>query len=193
MSKQLGAAGDRHPVPPRGRFAALRAQPGFRTALVAFILTVVLGAGAPAAYAYWSVSSSVGISGTTAVPSTPVPAGTRCLSSPTRIQWSSVAGADSEFRYIVTFRSDLQDRSVSFALPADAQTIRPADWNLSSVFGWTAGYPLRLTATVRTAVLKVGVPNGKVTEANLAYASAPSAAATLWYSGSFYDGVRLSC
>ena len=64
--KQLGAAPDAESAPGEhvGWFARLRAQPGFRTAAVAFVLTVALGVGGPAAYAVWSQSTSGKITGT---------------------------------------------------------------------------------------------------------------------------------
>lgn len=51
--------------PRRSGLAGLRAQPGFRTAVIAFVLTVVLGVGGTAAYAYWSKSVPVSITGST--------------------------------------------------------------------------------------------------------------------------------
>ncbi|MCQ2001789.1 hypothetical protein [Arthrobacter zhaoxinii] len=71
--KQLGAApeAETEPVKGPGWFARLRAQPGFKTAAVAFVLTVILGVGGPAAYAYWSDSTSVSISGKTVRPPLP--------------------------------------------------------------------------------------------------------------------------
>ena len=60
--KQPGAA-------PTGRLTQalerLRQRPGFRTAAVAFFLTVVLGIGSSAAYAYWSQSVNANITVTT--------------------------------------------------------------------------------------------------------------------------------
>ncbi|MBP3037140.1 hypothetical protein J2M53_12890 [Arthrobacter sp. zg-ZUI100] len=62
--KQLGAAPGEESDPAvagksGGWFGRLRAQPGFRTASIAFVLTVVLGIGSTAAYAYWSQSNTV--------------------------------------------------------------------------------------------------------------------------------------
>ncbi|WP_104104484.1 hypothetical protein [Arthrobacter sp. 08Y14] len=61
--EQLGAvAGDEsQPVPEKrlGWFGRLRSQPGFRTASVAFVLTVVLGIGSTVAYAYWGQRNTV--------------------------------------------------------------------------------------------------------------------------------------
>lgn len=75
--KQLGAApGDdsgSQGRPKLGAYERLRAQPGFRTAVVAFVLTVVLGIGSTAAYAYWSQSTSTAITGTTRPEQPPVP------------------------------------------------------------------------------------------------------------------------
>jgi hypothetical protein len=48
-----------------GALGWVRAQPGFRTAVIAFVLTVVLGIGGTAAYAYWSQSAAIAITATT--------------------------------------------------------------------------------------------------------------------------------
>lgn len=48
-----------------GALGWLRAQSGFRTAVIAFALTVVLGIGGTAAYAYWSQSATVVFTATT--------------------------------------------------------------------------------------------------------------------------------
>ncbi len=66
-----------HPEKPQlnskpGWFARLRAQPGFKTAFVAFCVTVALGLGAPAAYALWSSSASLNLQVRTAAPPGPV-------------------------------------------------------------------------------------------------------------------------
>jgi len=76
-----------HPEKPqlnrsRGWFARLRAQPGFKTAAVAFLLAVALGIGAPAAYALWSASTSLSLQVRTAAPPGPVlPPGTSLISA----------------------------------------------------------------------------------------------------------------
>ena len=56
-------------------FRRLRAQPGFRTATLVFALTVVLGIGSTAAYAYWSQTAQVQIAGTTVRPPLPLISG----------------------------------------------------------------------------------------------------------------------
>ncbi|GAA3289555.1 hypothetical protein ACFFON_16050 [Arthrobacter citreus] len=75
--KQLGAAPGEQGSPEAGTkpgwYGRLRTQPGFRTAVVAFVLTVVLGIGGTAAYAYWSQSTSTAITGTTRPEQPPVP------------------------------------------------------------------------------------------------------------------------
>lgn len=74
--KQLGAAaGDEPGLAPAERpvrFRRLRAQPGFRTAAVAFVLTVVLGIGSTVAYAYWNQTGTARITGSAAQPPLPV-------------------------------------------------------------------------------------------------------------------------
>ena len=78
--KQRGAATDgEQTCVEHGWFNRLRSQPGFRTAFVAFCLTVVLGVGAPAAYALWSSTLSANINVKTAKPPLPVLGGdVRC-------------------------------------------------------------------------------------------------------------------
>ena len=48
--------------------ARLRRQPGFRTAAIAFVLTVVLGVGGTAAYAFWGARSTASFTVTADVP-----------------------------------------------------------------------------------------------------------------------------
>lgn len=74
--KQLGAAPEEEngvaAAKGPGWFGKLRAQPGFRTAAVAFVLTVVLGIGSTAAFAYWSQQNTVTQSVTTVRDELPV-------------------------------------------------------------------------------------------------------------------------
>ena len=71
--KQRGAASEGNETAgERGWFSRLRAQPGFRTAFVAFCLTVILGIGAPAAYAVWSSSVQGKLTVQTVKPPLPV-------------------------------------------------------------------------------------------------------------------------
>ncbi|MCC3269668.1 hypothetical protein MUG94_05010 [Arthrobacter gengyunqii] len=80
--KQLGAAQGGENEPGEGQRSGwterLRALPGFRMAAVAFVLTVVLGIGSTIAYAYWSQSTSVAITGTTR---SDLPAGTTLVTA----------------------------------------------------------------------------------------------------------------
>lgn len=46
-------------------FGRLRAQPGYRTAILAFVLTVILGVGSTVAYAYWNQSTTITVTGST--------------------------------------------------------------------------------------------------------------------------------
>lgn len=66
--KQRGAATEGE----LGWFGRLRSQPGFRAAFVAFCLTLILGVGAPAAYALWSSTLTANVNVATARP--PLPA-----------------------------------------------------------------------------------------------------------------------
>lgn len=92
--KQRGAAteeevtGEEH-----GWFARLRAQPGFRTAFVAFCLTVILGVGAPAAYALWSSTITANVTVKTAKPPLPVVGKPTCNDrGTTTVSWAVPPG-----------------------------------------------------------------------------------------------------
>ena len=67
----------REPPAQRGFLGRFRALPGSRAAVVAFVLTIALGAGGTAAYAWWSQTGSANITATagapTAPPTTPPP------------------------------------------------------------------------------------------------------------------------
>ena len=143
-----------------GPFSRLRAQPGFRTAAVVFVLTVVLGLGGPAAYAYWSQSTAVTISGKTAPPVTPVPTGASCMNGflTGRIVLPAMTTADPEARYIVTFTSKQLNAPVSYALPqsvVSGGSIQPIELgSLVLALGLTEGQTVAVNATVKTAILK---------------------------------------
>ena len=196
--KQLGAAPGATADSGRAgsRFAHLSAQPGFRTASVAFFLTVILGIGGPAAYAYWSQSTAVTVSGTTAQPVTPIPT-VKCLSTPVRVEWPAAVGADPEVRYVVTFTASYagQVRSVSYALAAGALKAKLSDFDLGSALGYTFSVTVPAAATVRSAIVRPGLPTAtvKVTDADLIRDSEESTPANLWYSSSVREGVRFSC
>ncbi len=175
-----------------GWLRRLRAQPGFRTAVIVFFLTVAVGAGGPAAYAYWSQSTQGEITGTAAVPVTPIP-DARCLNYPVRIGLSAT-GADRDARYIVTFTANnWGQRSTTYALPVGTQSVDPSDLELG--FGYTVSVSIPATATVRTAVVRPNVSSGtvRVTDADLLWPSKESATVNLWYSSSFFEGIRVSC
>ncbi|MCC9198033.1 hypothetical protein QNO08_04810 [Arthrobacter sp. zg-Y820] len=152
--KQVGAAPAEENLPEAGLgwFARLRVQPGFRTAAIAFILTVVLGLGGTAAYAWWSQSRAVSIVGTTGY-ALPVPSAARCVTaSPNRVEWSPAAGVDPEAKYILTFQS--RGQSVSYAVPLASSSVEPSNLPaLREEFGatFTARFPL--TVTMRTAIV----------------------------------------
>ncbi|MBO0896469.1 hypothetical protein [Arthrobacter sunyaminii] len=84
--KQLGAAPGDESSPETGKrpgwFGRLRAQPGFRAAAVAFVLTVVLGIGSTVAYAYWGQRNTVSQSVTTVREPLPAVAGEVQCSQP---------------------------------------------------------------------------------------------------------------
>ncbi|MCQ1954407.1 hypothetical protein [Arthrobacter sp. zg-Y238] len=162
-----------------GWFARLRAQPGFRAAAVAFVLTVILGVGGPAAYAYWTQSTAVTVTGTTAPPVTPVPKGVKCQPSPVRITWPAAAGADPEVRYIVSLNAEAVGLSAVYALPAGTTTIDP--WTVYAAHTGGAAprsmsTTIKVTATVRSAIVQpyVSASMVKVADTDLRYVSAPS-------------------
>ena len=153
--KQLGAAqgGEADPQPERlGWVSRLRAQPGFRTAAIAFVLTVVLGVGGTAAYAYWSQQTVVTISGSTAY-SLPAPSAAICVTAtPNRVEWAPVPGVDPEARYILTFQA--RGESVSYAVPLGSTSVQPSTLSgLRDEFGAPLGSRIPLTVTMRTAVV----------------------------------------
>lgn len=162
MSKrQLGAApmAESDPVAgkPNGWFGRLRAQPGFRTASVAFLLTVVLGVGSTAAYAYWSQSKSLAITGTTGylVPSVTGSPSCSTLPGANRLAWTPVpAGtADAAAVYVVGFERTDDDRAVWLAVPFHTAEVFP--YREHSVYhGLGRSDGADLSVTVRTAVLK---------------------------------------
>ncbi|MER1995464.1 MAG: hypothetical protein ABTA24_03065 [Arthrobacter sp.] len=111
--KQRGAATKEEQArAERGWFDRLRSQPGFRTAFVAFCLTVVLGVGAPAAYALWSSTVTANVNVPTAKP--PLPG----LSGDVRCGWNGIPLFSN---VIIT-----QPRPAA-ALPAGAVTIMIID------------------------------------------------------------------
>ncbi|WP_146363529.1 hypothetical protein [Arthrobacter yangruifuii] len=203
--KQLGAApgAETEPVKGSGWFARLRAQPGFKTAAVAFVLTVILGVGGPAAYAYWSASTDVAIKGTTAPPATPVPVGGRCdnvFLFGARLAVPAQTTADPEARFVLTFQSTKLKNPVSVALPQSAQTaqtIQPIELGfLTSVLSTTGGQEVDITVTVQTAILT----NPKTAVAVVSSAdflrtpSNPSAPITLTYlTTPRYDIPTITC
>ena len=161
MSRKAQQGTAEHPADlsgaPSGRFGRLRALPGFRTATVAFILTVVLGIGGTAAYAYWQVSTTATISVTPTV-NLPVPAAPVCESLPNevRIQWQPVAGADVNAAYILTFT--VGTASKSYAFPGTPQSVDPNELaGLNAALGGTTGKPLPLTVSLRAAILQTNV------------------------------------
>lgn len=122
--KQLGAAqgGEADPQSARpGWVSRLRAQPGFRTAAVAFVLTVALGIGSTVAYAYWSKSTPVSITGTTAyrLPSVPGPPVCTERVGANRLSWTPLAAgsAETDAVYLLRFKRTDDQRSVTLAVP----------------------------------------------------------------------------
>lgn len=133
----------------------LRAQPGFRTAAVAFLLTVVLGAGSTVAYAYWSQSTPVAISGTTR---SEVPAGTSPVTANPVLAARPGAPTGQTCAAVL---SDLAMRPNNFA------DVR---------FSWVgAGAATSYVITVKSAAAKYDqTQTVKVTEANFRFGRLPS-------------------
>lgn len=195
--KQLGAAPEHEPVSPKqsGWFTRLRAQPGFRTAAVAFFLTVALGAGGPAAYAWWSASTSGLITGTTAAPVLPTPSSPACRAgTPNRVEWAKMTGADPEAVYILTFElASMKGTPVSYAVSTGApvnnnnrHSVEPTNLaDLFRTFGDSGSIikPVELTVTLRSGI--VSVPVGKnpvlIKESDIYRASAPSGSPRMGY------------
>lgn len=189
--KQLGAAPEDRPTAVERRAGRLRAQPGFRTAAIAFVLTVLLGIGGSAAYAYWSQSRSGTITGTTVPPVLPAPGVLACeTGSPNRVEWAPVAAADPEAVYILTFELPSRTRKVSYAVKLDAplnsrkrHSVEPTKLSeLFEAFGDAGSIykPVDLIVSVRTGIVRVP----PVTKAAVAIAEAdilvePEGSATL--------------
>lgn len=127
--KQSGAASGDDSVSAEGRgwFARLRAQPGFRTAAVAFVLTVVLGIGGSAAYAYWSLKTDAILVVATARPDLPVVATPTCndRSLYTRFSWTAPAGMPNYAVYIV--RISTSKETIDYAFPSQTTGFEPAN------------------------------------------------------------------
>ena len=181
MSRKAQQGTAEHPADPSeapsGRFSRLRALPGFRTATVAFILTVVLGLGGTAAYAYWQVSTTATI---TVTPTIRVgqPSGLACewYADPNRIFWNAVPEAqiDRDVVYFLTFTRD--GRSKSYAVPRTQTSVRPAKLdNLQAALGQSPLDLRPLTVTLQTAVLRTPIAGKEPVESNPAEIVAASA------------------
>ncbi|MFZ3417175.1 hypothetical protein [Arthrobacter sp. 3Tela_A] len=108
----------------RGWFGRLRAQPGFRTAFVAFCLTVILGVGAPAAYALWSSSVRGMVTVQTVKPPLPVITGSvqcmqRTILGVVSMRYSAPSAAAMPEGVYVTAVISVPDRSepIYYAVP----------------------------------------------------------------------------
>lgn len=159
--KQLGAAPGEENARDVGRrvgwFGRLRAQPGFRTASIAFVLTVVLGIGSTAAYAYWSQRNTVTQSVNIVRQPLPAVAKPQCNDRYlfTTVGWSPPAGMPSDAVYIVQISTSRG--TVDYAFPRNTTEFRPADLRIDGqpLFYWMG--PRTGTVTVSTAFLAPGV------------------------------------
>lgn len=192
--KQLGAAPEDETSPEAekrsGWFGRLRAQPGFRTAAVAFVLTVVLGIGSTVAYAYWGQRNTVTQLVTTERQELPV------LNGRAACGWSGVP----LFSNVI-----ISQPSRPVALPNGAAVIMDVDFpggrktyflkdsnavrlvsldELEKSLRWDS----KLTITVTTAYLKTA-PTGNlqlIPESNIdVRSSQPPQSATAYYYASF--------
>ncbi|MCC3272983.1 hypothetical protein MUK71_05250 [Arthrobacter zhangbolii] len=170
-----------------GVFGRLRRQPGFRTAVIAFIVTVVLGLGGTAAYAYWSASTAATIT-VTPKAKLPVPAKPVCIDHlPNRIEWQPVPDAEPDARYIVTFHTPTTKpaRSVSYAVPVSSQRLFLVPYTLPGLdeaLGWVGGHQTPLHVTVRTAL--VTTPRNEIVqipETQILHQSEPSSVLEMGY------------
>ncbi|MCC9205452.1 hypothetical protein [Arthrobacter sp. zg-Y769] len=188
---QQGAAERSDAVPGTrpGPVTRLRAQPGFRAAAVVFVLTVVLGAGGPAAYAFWSQSTAVTITGSTVPPLTPVPTGASCVNGwlTGRIVLPAMRTADPEARYILTFTSKRLNAPMSYALPQSIGSdgsVQPIEiGGLVAALGSTEGQKVAVNVTVKTAILKSPRDTvTRVTAGDLLFPSSEAAPLAMNYS-----------
>ncbi|MCQ1987806.1 hypothetical protein [Arthrobacter sp. zg-Y844] len=166
-----------------GPLRRLRAQPGFRTAAVVFVLTVVLGLGGPAAYAYWSQSTAVTISGLPTAkvqtPAAPV-CTTRVLAN--EINWTAVTDVDSDVVYVLSFA--VNGRTKTYAVPRSTTMVKPVYLSgLSDALGRTPYDKVSLTVTLRTATVKKDVPSvTPISEGDVLSASQASTLPMFYYS-----------
>lgn len=192
--KQLGAAREQDPVAEERErwFLRLRALPGFRTAAVAFLLTVVLGIGSTVAYAYWSQSTKVSITGTTAYLLPPVAGPPDCTArvGANRLSWTPVAqgSADTNAVYLLRFQRADNQRSVILAVPFPSPGGNPEvyPYNEHDVYeGLGSSSGSSLNVTVSTAVLSSKTtpttPIRRVTGTDILQESELSAPRTLRY------------
>ena len=189
--KQLGAVSDGEPAArgPRTWFSRLRAQPGFRTAAVAFVLTVVLGVGGPAAYAWWSQSSQVQISGATARQPLPTVSGeVQCyqpaLVSVVRIVHTKVPSLPSD-AFVIASVAGPGNQTRLYAVPNDGVFSLKELPGLSNSLSWGD----RMSVTVTTAYLKSSPGNlpAAVDASNvLERAATAPAPASAYYLASFF-------
>ena len=177
--KQLGAASDSEPVSDGGGwFSRLRAQPGFRSAAIAFVLTVVLGLGGSAAYAYWSLRVDANLIVATARPDLPSVAAPICndRSFYTRVSWTAPAGMPSDAVYVL--RISTSRDTVDYAFPAQTTYFEPASLrvngeSLNSWMGLRTG-----SVTVSTGFLAPGASAPGVVDAGTQILSPSKASPT---------------
>lgn len=198
MSRKTQQGAAEHPETGDGRrpgvFGRLRRQPGFRTAVIAFIVTVVLGLGGTAAYAYWSASTAATIMVTPKANLGTPPAKPVCHDGPlpNEIRWPAVTGADKDVVYLVSFT--VEGTTKLYALPTNGKyvvqgnvVIQPATIrSLQHAFGQTTAQKLPLTVTLRTATVKPAVGSlVPITEADVIEQSAPQVL-QMFYSTTFW-------
>ncbi len=155
--KQRGAATDRQFIQDeRGWFGRLRSQPGFRTAFVAFCLTVILGIGAPAAYALWTASVNGVVSVKTIQPPLPVIGKPICNDrTPTTVSWNAPPDLPAGAVYLVSVTKSNNDSYVY--AQSTTEFIPSQDGDLTRWTGGSLGDPTRTIVTVQAAELNAGI------------------------------------
>lgn len=158
--KQLGAASEHDPTSAGGSgwFARLRRQPGFRTATIAFVLTVTLGIGGTAAYAYWSQSVQATISATTVnLPMVAERPTCNRWSVPTKLEWKRPVDMPPDAYFIVEFIQTNKNKApLTLAMVENViepYNLRAGKEDFNSWMGGSYASPTNISMSVRVGAL----------------------------------------
>ncbi|KAD3515275.1 hypothetical protein GD627_13435 [Arthrobacter yangruifuii] len=192
--KQLGAApeAETEPVKGSGWFARLRAQPGFKTAAVAFVLTVILGVGGPAAYAYWSASTNVVVSGSTARPVLPAVAGDASCNQPfgvgvVRIFYPRVAALPPDASVVASVVINGSSKPRLYAVPNDGVIVLRDLPGLPGALSWGDKMSISVTTAYLDGAPAPGNLPAAVDETKILAPVTPASKATsAYYLASFF-------